>query len=99
MKAGLSRHSPVGQGGPILSRIPSGSPVGFTFSAAPPRVDQKTRVGVLEESAVRKSTFSERCVVAVVLVLLLGVMTGVAFALLDHEPRAMRTGLLLPTGR
>jgi len=48
---------------------------------------------------VRESTFVERCLVAVVLVLLLGVMTGAAFALLDHEPRAMRTGLLLPASR
>ena len=70
--------------------------MGFAFSAARPRADQKSRVGVLEESAVRELTFVERCLVAVVLVLLLAVMAGVTVALLDHEPRAMRTGLLLP---
>jgi hypothetical protein len=52
-------------------------------------------MGTIREIAVRNSQFLDRCFVVVLLLALVGFFATVAVALTDHEPRAVRSGLIL----
>jgi hypothetical protein len=52
-------------------------------------------MGTIREIAVRNSQFLDRCFVVVLLLALVGFFATVAVALTDHEPRSIRSGLIL----
>jgi len=57
------------------------------------------RVGPIRESSVRKSTFLDRCFDAVMLLAFFALCTATAFALIENEPRTVRTTLILHSPR
>ena len=56
-------------------------------------------MGPIREISVRKSTFLDRCFDAVMLLALLVLCTATAFALIENEPRMVRTTLILHGNR
>lgn len=56
-------------------------------------------MGPIREISVRKSTFLDRCFDAVMLLALFALCTATAFALIENEPRTVRTTLILHSHR